>query len=73
MPEQITSELQKLSGLAADMTLTEKIRHEAVQSIGNIGNHEALLVLLDLAANKNLPVKDRDLAIKFARSIIKRD
>jgi hypothetical protein len=55
------------------MTLTEKIRHEAVQSIANIGNHEALLVLLDLAANKNLPVKDRELSIKYAKNIIKRD
>jgi hypothetical protein len=73
MPEQITNELQKLCGLAADMTLTEKIRHEAIQSISNIGNHEALLILLDLAANKNLPIKDRDLAIKYARNIIKRD
>ncbi len=73
MPEQITNELQKLSTLAADMTLTDKMRHEAVQSISNIGNHDALLALLDLAANKNLPVKDRDLAIKMARNIIKRD
>jgi hypothetical protein len=73
MSEQINNELQKLCGLAADMDLTGKIRHEAVQSVANIGNHEALLALLDLAANKNLTVKDRELALKYAKNIIKRD
>jgi len=73
MSAQITNELQKLSTIAADMTFTEKIRHEAMQSIDNIGNHEALLALLNLAANKNMTVKDRDLALKFAREVIKKD
>ncbi|MDD4874165.1 MAG: hypothetical protein PHE15_04240 [Dehalococcoidales bacterium] len=73
MSEQITNELQKLCTIATDMSFTEKIRREAIQSIGNISNHEALLVLLDIAANKNLAIKDRDLALKYARNIIKRD
>jgi hypothetical protein len=73
MSEQINNELQKLCGLAADMTLTEKIRHQAMQSIADIGSHEALLVLLDLAANKNLTVKDRELALKYAKNIVKKD
>lgn len=71
--EQINNELQKLCGLAADMALTEKIRHQAMQSIADIGSHEALLVLLDLAANKNLTVKDRELALKYAKNIVKKD
>jgi hypothetical protein len=71
MSEQVTSELQKLSAIATDMDLIAKLRTQAIQSIGNIGTHEALLVLLDLAANEKLNVNERDLALKQARNIIK--
>jgi hypothetical protein len=36
-----------------------------------MGSHEALLVLLALAANEKLIVEERDLALKQARGIIK--
>ena len=71
MSEQVTSELQKLSAIATDMDLIAKLRTQAIQSIGNIGTHEALLALLDLAANEKLNVNERDLALKQARNIIK--
>ncbi|MFC2026381.1 hypothetical protein ACFLUX_00180 [Chloroflexota bacterium] len=71
MSEQVTSELQKLSAIATDMDLVAKLRTQAIQSIGNIGTHEALLALLDLAANEKLNVNERDLALKQARNIIK--
>ena len=71
MSEQVTSELQKLSAIATDMDLIAKLRTQAIQSIGNIGTHEALLALLDLAANEKLNVNERDLALKQARNIIR--
>ncbi len=71
MSEQVTSELQKLSAIATDMDLIAKIRTQAIQSIGNVGTHEALLALLGLAANEKLNANERDLALKQARNIIK--
>ncbi len=72
MSEQVTSELQKLSAIATDMDLIAKLRTQSIQSIGDVGTHEALLTLLDLAANEKLNANERDLALKQARNIIKR-
>lgn len=69
-PEKI-DELTKLANIATDMTLSRDLRTKAIESLKNINTHEALLVLLHLAANENLNVADRDLAIKKARDIIK--
>jgi len=71
MSEQVINELQKLSAIATDMELIVKLRTQAIKSIGNIGTHEALLALLDLAANEKLNPNERDLALKQARGIIK--
>jgi len=71
MSEQVSNELQKLSAIAADIELTAKLRTEAIQSIGNIGTHDALLALLDLVADEKLPSNQRDYALKLARNIIK--
>ncbi|MEE9528630.1 MAG: hypothetical protein V3V88_01105 [Dehalococcoidia bacterium] len=64
-------ELKKLANIAADMTLSRDLRTKAIESLKNIGTHEALLVLLNLAANENLNVAERDLALKKAREIVK--
>ena len=72
MSEQVTSELQKLSAIATDMDLIAKLRTQSIQSIGDVGTHEALLTLLDLVANEKLNANERDLALKQARNIIKR-
>ncbi len=71
MPEQITNELKKLSAIAADLELSGELRVDAVKSIGSVGTHEALLVLLELAANEKLNPDERDRALKQAREIVK--
>lgn len=70
MAEQ-SGELNKLVNVATDMGLSAKLRAKAIDLIGNIRTHEALLALLDLAANDKLTRNERELAIKYAREIIK--
>ena len=64
-------ELTKLAAIATDMELSIDLRTKAIELLGNIGTHEALLVLLSLAADEKLNVAERDLALKKAREIIK--
>ena len=71
MSEQ-PEELKKLADIAADMKLPGKMRTDAVEQLGNIANHGALLALLALAANEGLITKERDLALKQARAVIKK-
>ncbi len=70
MAEQ-SNELKKLATIAADLGLSAPLRIKSIELIGNIGTHDALLILLDLAANKELIKEERDLALKHAREIIK--
>lgn len=70
MVEQ-ANELKKLATIAADFELSAVLRTKSIELIGNIGTHDALLTLLDLAGNKELIKEERDLAIKYAREIIK--
>ena len=65
-------ELKKLAAIAADMKLPAELRTKAIEQLGNIATHEALLAVLDLAANEGLITKERDLALKQAREIIKK-
>lgn len=71
MSEQITSELKKLATIANDIELSTELRSQSIKAIGSIGTHDALLALLDLAANSKLNPDERDLALKQARGIIK--
>jgi len=71
MSEQVANELKKLSAIATDLELSAELRTRAIKSIGNIGTHEALLALLDLAANEKLNPNERDLALKHSRGIVK--
>jgi hypothetical protein len=71
MPEPLNAELQMLITIATDMALINKLRIQAIKSIGHIGTREALLSLLDLAANENLNSGERDLALKQARGIVR--
>ena len=64
-------ELKKLSAIATDMELSIDLRTKAIELLGNIGTHDALLALLALAADEKLDVSTRDLALKKARDIIK--
>ena len=70
MAEQ-SNELKKLSTIAADLELSAALRIKSIELIGNVGTHDALLILLDFAGNKELIKEERDLAIKHAREIIK--
>ena len=65
-------ELKKLAEIAADMKLPADLRIKAIQQLGVISSHDALLALLDLAANESLVTKERDLALKQAREVIKK-
>lgn len=64
-------ELKKMVAVATDLVLAAKLRTDAIKLIGNMGSHEALLALLGLAANEQLTKKERELALKHARGIIK--
>ena len=66
-----SNELKKLSAIASDLGLSAELRTKSIELIGNIGTHDALLVLLDLAANEELIKEERDLALERAREIIK--
>jgi hypothetical protein len=71
MPER-PDELKRLAEIAADMKLPADLRRKAIEQVGAISTHEALLALLDIAANENLVNKERDLALKLAREVIKK-
>ncbi len=66
-----SEDLQKLVSLASDLGYPAGIRTDAIKSIGNISTHDALLALLTLAANTQLTKKERELALKYAMSIVK--
>ena len=70
MPEQ-PNELKKLAAIATDLKLAAELRTKAIELLGNIGTHDALLTLLELAANEGLIKQERELALKQAREIIR--
>ena len=68
----LNAELQKLSGIATDMQMSNKMRTQAINQLGEMASHESLLVLLNLAANDRMNIDERDLALKRAREIVKK-
>ena len=70
MTEQPT-ELKRLASIAADLELSAGMRTKAVELLGKIGTRDALLVLLELAANEELVTEERDLALRQARGILR--
>ncbi len=65
------SELTKLVTIATDLQLAAALRTKAIEQMGSLGTHEALLALLELAANTGLIRTEREFALKQAREIIK--
>jgi hypothetical protein len=65
-------ELKKMANIATDLQISNKMRFQAINLLGDMATHESLLVLLNLAANDKLHTDERDLAIKRAREIIKK-
>jgi hypothetical protein len=70
MTEQ-PSELKRLAAIAADLGLSTELRVKAIELLGKIGTREAFLALLELAANEGLINRERDLALRQAREILK--
>ena len=70
MPDQ-HNELKKLVAVATDLGLSSELRTQAIKLIGNVGTHDALLALLELVANEKLTKRERELALKQAREIVK--
>jgi len=72
MDENPTDELRKLGSIATDMQLSNKMRIQAINQLGEMASHESLLVLLNLVANDKLNIDERDLALNKARGIVKK-
>ena len=70
MAEQ-PEEIKKLAAITNDTEFTADLRTKAIEQLGTIGTHEALLILLDVAANERLTTKERELALEQAKKIIK--
>lgn len=68
---EYSDELKKIAAIATDLELASQLRIKAIEQLGIIGSYEALLALLDIAANEKLSTKERDLALKQARKIIR--
>jgi hypothetical protein len=66
-----SNELKKLAAITTDLEFTADLRTRAIEQIGTIGSHEALLALLDVVANERLTTKERELALERARKIIR--
>ena len=70
MSEQ-PNQLKKLNAIATDLELPAELRFKAIQLIGKMGTHEALLTLLEMVSNEKLTPEERDLALQQSREIIK--
>lgn len=70
MSEQ-PNQLKKLNTIATDLELPIELRIKAMQLIGKMGTHEALVTLLEMASNEKLTPEERDLALQQSREIIK--
>ena len=67
---EYSNEIKKLAVIASDLEIPSVLRIKAIEHLGNIGTHEALLALLDLAGNEGLIAEERELALKQAREVI---
>jgi HEAT repeat protein len=64
-------ELKKLASITSDLEFTSDLRTQAIEQLGTIGSHEALLILLEIVANDRLTTKERELALERAKKIVK--
>ena len=69
--EERSNELKKLATIATDLEISSELRVKATEQVSRLGSHEALLVLLELAANEKLNRKEREFALKQASEIVK--
>lgn len=69
--EERDDELKKLAAITSDLEFTSDLRTQAIEQLGTIGSHDALLVLLEIVANDRLTTKERELALERAKKIVK--
>jgi len=69
--EERDDELKKLASITSDLEFTSDLRTQAIEQLGTIGSHDALLVLLEIVANDRLTTKERELALDRAKKIVK--
>jgi len=69
--EEMPDELKKLASITSDLEFTSDLRTQAIEQLGTIGSHDALLVLLEIVANDRLTTKERELALERAKKIVK--
>jgi HEAT repeat protein len=69
--EEQSDELKKLASITSDLEFTSDLRTQAIEQLGTIGSHEALLILLQIVANDRLTTKERELALERAKKIVK--
>jgi hypothetical protein len=77
MPENIEqpgndNEIKKLSTIATDMDMSNKLRTQAIDRLGDMASHESLVALLGLVANDKLNIDEREFALKRAGAIVKK-
>jgi HEAT repeat protein len=68
---EMPDELKKLASITSDLEFSADLRTQAIEQLGSIGSHEALLVLLQIVANDRLTTKERELALERAKKIVK--
>ncbi|MCK4362789.1 MAG: hypothetical protein KAW13_05855 [Dehalococcoidia bacterium] len=66
----ISEEVEKLKILATNKQHYYWEREEAIRALGDIGNKEAALALLDIANDRGLYYWERELALSKAREIL---
>lgn len=69
MPD-VPEEVEKLKTLATNKDLNYWEREQATRALGDIGNKEAALALLDIAKDIELNYWERELALSKARGIL---
>ena len=69
--EEQPDELKKLASITSDLEFSSDLRTQAIEQLGTIGSHEALLILLEIVANDRLTTKERELALDRAKKIVK--
>ncbi len=67
----ISEEVEKLKTIATNKELPSYEREEAIEALGDIGNREAALALLDIANDKELHSYEREHALSKAREILR--
>ncbi|MFC2008113.1 hypothetical protein ACFLT0_00265 [Chloroflexota bacterium] len=65
------NEVARIATIAADLGFSAEMRIKAIELLGKMGTRDALLALLELAANEKLFTEERDLSIRQAREIIR--